>query len=249
MIILATNDDGVYSPGLSVLAKAVEGFGEVYVVAPDREQSAVAHSVTLYRPLLVEKIRERVYAVNGTPTDCVLLAGTKLLPEKPALVISGINKGGNLGEDILYSGTVSAAMEGALMGIPSIAFSMVARENFKFNTTVPFIRNICERVMREGLPDGNYLNINFPNVMPDALKGVRVTKQGRRAYVGSVLERIDPRGNKYYWLGGETENWHDDETADHQAVKDGYISVTPLRIDVTEHALTGDVDRYDGMQR
>jgi len=247
MIILATNDDGVYSPGLGTLAKAVEDLGDVYVVAPDREQSAVSHSVTLHRPMLVEEVKERVYAVNGTPTDCVLLAATKLLPEKPALVISGINKGGNLGEDILYSGTVSAAMEGALMGIPSVAFSMVARENFLFNTTVAFIRNLCGKILDEGLPEGNYLNVNFPNVDPEEIKGVRTTVQGRRTYVGSVLERIDPRGKKYYWLGGETENWHEHERADHTAVRDGYISVTPLKLDITAHDLAADKDTYDGL--
>jgi len=235
MLILATNDDGVYSPGLAILAKAMKELGDVVVVAPDKEQSAVAHSLTLHRPLLLEEVREGVYACNGTPTDCVHLAVNGLLTRRPDLIVSGINKGGNLGDDVTYSGTVSAALEAAIMGIPAIAFSMVARQDFKFGAAVEFARELAAHVLEGGMKKDTLLNVNVPNVNADEIKGVRLTRQGRRIYGGTVLERIDPRGKKYYWIGGETDNWVDDPVADHDAVRDGYISVTPLKFDMTDH--------------
>ena len=234
MLILATNDDGVYSPGLKTLAKALKAVGEVWVVAPDKEQSAVSHSLTLHRPLLVEEIMDKVYAVNGTPTDCVNLAVNGLLPGKPDLVVSGINKGGNLGDDVTYSGTVSAAFEAALMGLPAFAVSMVAREDFRFGTAADFAARLAKVVLDKGLRKDTLLNVNVPNLQPEEIKGVRVTRQGRRVYGGSVLERIDPRGKKYYWIGGELEKWEKREDADHEAVRQGYISVTPLALDLTD---------------
>ncbi len=234
MLILATNDDGVYSPGLKTLANALKAVGDVWVVAPDREQSAVSHSLTLHRPLLVEEVMEKVYAVNGTPTDCVNLAVHGLLPGRPDLVVSGINKGGNLGDDVTYSGTVSAAFEAAIMGLPAFAVSMVARQDFLFETAATFAARLAEQVIKEGLKKDTLLNVNVPNITANEVKGVRITKQGRRIYSGSVLERIDPRGKKYYWIGGEIENWEADPDADHEAVRQGYISVTPLRLDLTD---------------
>ena len=246
MLILATNDDGVYSPGLTILAKALRALGDVWVVAPDREQSAVSHSLTLYRPLLVEEIMERVYTVNGTPTDCVNLAVHGVLPRRPDIIVSGINKGANLGDDVTYSGTVSAALEAAIMGIPAFAISMAARENFKFDTAAAFAVKLASLLADEGLKKDTLLNVNVPNVRPEGIKGVRVTRQGRRVYSGSVLERIDPRGKKYYWIGGEIENWEEDPEADHTAVSDGYISVTPLKLDYTDHASLDNIRRWDG---
>ena len=247
MLILATNDDGVYSPGLTILAKALKPLGDVWVVAPDREQSAVAHSLTLHRPLLVEEIREQVYAVNGTPTDCVNVAVNRLLPGLPDLVVSGINKGGNLGDDVTYSGTVSAALEATIMGLPAIAVSMVAREDFLFQTAADFAAKLSEFVLDVGLMKDTLLNVNVPNVTPDKINGVKITRQGRRVYSGSVLERIDPRGKKYYWIGGETENWEDSPDADHAAVREGYISVTPLRLDLTDNASLDRMKGWAGM--
>ncbi len=234
MLILATNDDGVYSPGLTMLASALKDLGEVWVVAPDREQSAVSHSLTLHRPLLVEKIMEKVFSVNGTPTDCVNLAVGGLLPGKPDLVVSGINKGANLGEDVTYSGTVSAAFEAALMGIPAFAVSMAAREDFIFKTAADFARRLGTAILNQKTGGHTLLNVNVPNLPAREVRGVRVTRQGRRVYGGSVLERIDPRGKKYYWIGGDAENWTELPDADHEAVRQGFISVTPLRLDLTD---------------
>jgi len=235
MLILVTNDDGVYSPGLKVLAKALKAVGDVWVVAPDKEQSAVAHSLTLHRPLLVEEIMEQVFAVNGTPTDCVNLAVNRLLPGMPDLVVSGINKGGNLGDDVTYSGTVSAALEAAIMGLPAIAVSMVAREDFLFQTAADYAAKLAEAVLTDGLKRDTLLNVNVPNVAPDKINGVKITRQGRRIYSGSVLERIDPRGKKYYWIAGDIENWEEQPDADYAAVMQGFISVTPLKLDLTDY--------------
>ena len=245
MLILATNDDGVYSPGLQMLAKALKAVGDVWVVAPDKEQSAVSHSLTLHRPLLVEEIMEKVYAVNGTPTDCVHLAVNGLLPARPDLVVSGINKGGNLGDDVTYSGTVSAALEASIMGIPAFAVSMVAREDFVFGTAADFAVRLARVVLAQGMRKDTLLNVNVPNVPEDKIKGVRVTCQGRRVYGGSVLERIDPRGKKYYWIGGEIENWEPRDGADHMAVADGFISVTPLKIDLTATDVLDEIRSWD----
>jgi len=243
MLILATNDDGVYSPGLTILAKALKGLGEVYVVAPDREQSAVAHSLTLHRPLLVEEIMENTFAVNGTPTDCVNVGVYGLLPKRPDIVVSGINKGGNLGDDVTYSGTVSAALEATIMGIPGIAVSMVAREDFKFTAAAEFAAKLARLVLDKGIRRGTLLNVNVPNLPAVEIKGVKVTCQGRRIYGGSVLERLDPRGKKYFWIGGEVENWEPNPDADHDAVSRGYISVTPLKLDLTDE---GAMDELKG---
>jgi 5'-nucleotidase len=245
MIILATNDDGVYSPGLTILAKGLRELGDVWVVAPDKEQSAVSHSLTLHRPLLVEELMEKVYAVNGTPTDCVHLAVNGLLPGKPDIVVSGINKGGNLGDDVTYSGTVSAAFEAAIMGIPSFAVSMAAREDFLFQTAADFSVKLAALILEKGMKKDTLLNVNVPNLPQERIKGVRVTCQGRRVYSGSVLERIDPRGKKYYWIGGEIENWVQNGAADYFAVREAYISVTPLKLDLTDHESMGEMKRWE----
>ena len=247
MLILATNDDGVYSPGLKILANALKHLGEVWVVAPDRERSAVSHSLTLHRPLLVEEVMDKVYSVNGTPTDCVNVAVHGILPERPGLVVSGINKGGNLGDDVTYSGTVSAALEAAIMGIPAIAFSMAAREDFLFQTGADYAARLAGQVIRDGLKRDTLLNVNVPNMSPDEIKGVKITRQGRRVYGGSVLERIDPRGKKYYWIGGDTDNWVNDPLADHEAVRAGYISVTPLTLDLTDHGYLDKIKGWEGL--
>ncbi|MGA2193243.1 MAG: 5'/3'-nucleotidase SurE [Nitrospirota bacterium] len=247
MLILATNDDGVYSPGLTTLAHALKELGDVWVVAPDREQSAVSHSLTLHRPLLVEEVMEKVYSVNGTPTDCVNLAVHGLLPGPPDIVVSGINKGANLGEDITYSGTVSAAFEAMIMGIPAFAISMAAREDFIFKSAADFAVKLAGIIIKKGMKKGTLLNVNVPNLPPETIKGAKTTCQGRRVYTGSVLTRVDPRGKKYYWIGGDTERWVDAPDADHAAVREGFISVTPLKLDMTDYEYMGEMQELSSL--
>lgn len=235
MIILVSNDDGVSSQGIQALAAAAESLGEVYVVAPDREQSAASHSLTLHRPLRVEEISERCYAVDGTPTDCVNLAVCGLLPTRPGLVLSGINKGANLGDDITYSGTVSAAMEGTLFGIPSIAVSLVGREAFDFGPAAEFATALARRVIESPLAPHTLLNVNVPAVPRAQLAGCRVTRQGKRRFSDAFVEKRDPRGKKYYWIGGEELGFVDEPGTDFAAVHAGAISITPIHLDLTHY--------------
>jgi 5'-nucleotidase len=236
-LILVTNDDGIHSEGLAALAEALSEVGEVTVCAPDREQSAVSHSLTLHKPLRINKIRERFYAIEGTPTDCVYLATRSLMKGdgRPALVASGINKGSNLGDDIHYSGTVSAAFEGTVLGIPSMAVSVVGRGPHHFETAAAFAAKLARRMLEEKLPGDTLLNVNVPNVAPEDVKGVEVTKMGKRHYGDSVVERTDPRGRRYYWIGGSELDAEDIENSDCNALVAGKISVTPLHLDLTNH--------------
>lgn len=236
-IILVCNDDGYRSEGITALAEALRELGTVYVVAPDRERSAAGHSLTLSHPLRVEKVGTRVYAVDGTPTDCVNLAVNGILRgRKVSLVASGINKGANLGDDITYSGTVSAAMEGTLLGIPSIAVSLASRNHFRFEPSARFTFEVAKKVLRDGLPKDTLLNINLPNVDPEEIRGVRVTRQGKRIYGDAIVEKRDPRGRKYYWIGGDSLEREDIPGSDLEAVEQRFISVTPLHLDMTDYA-------------
>ena len=235
MHILVTNDDGVSSPGLRALAGAMEKLGTVFVVAPEREQGAVGHSVTLHKPLRISPIDTNVYAVNGTPSDCVLLAVTKLMRRPPALVISGINRGVNLGDDVTYSGTVSAAMEGTLLGIPSIAVSQAGTRNFKFKTAAYFAWRIAKIVLNRGLPDETLLNVNIPDRMRISITGVRLTSLSRRRYEDPVVEKVDPRGRKYYWIAGTRVSWERHADSDYEAVRQGLVSITPIHVDLTHY--------------
>ena len=235
MIILVSNDDGIRSEGLQALTCAVEPLGEVYVVAPDREQSTVSHSLTLHRPLRVEEIAPRQYAVDGTPTDCVNLAVSGILPARPGLVLSGINKGANLGDDITYSGTVSAAMEGTLLGIPSLAISLVARELFDFTAAAAFAARLAEQVLAHPLPANTLLNVNVPAIPRRQMTGFRITRQGKRRYGEAFVEKIDPRGKKYYWIGGDELGFVEEPGTDFAAVQSGAISITPIHLDLTHY--------------
>jgi len=231
--ILVTNDDGIYSEGLAKLAEAVAPFGEVVVVAPDREQSAVSHALTLNRPLRLQEISERRWIVDGTPTDCVNLALLHLFrDEKPDLVVSGINFGPNMGEDVTYSGTISAAFEGSLLGVPSIAFSAIIGEHFDFAPCAAFAARLVGEALESHRDPRVILNVNFPD---PPFKGVRLTRQGRRQYVVGVIERLDPRGKKYYWIGGDPPVWEPGEGTDIEAVMSGLVSITPLHLDMTHH--------------
>lgn len=234
--ILISNDDGINSEGIHKLREALNGLGEVYVVAPDRDQSAVSHSLSLFRPLRLDQISEFVYSVDGTPTDCINLAINGILRDKkPDLVVSGINKGENLGDDITYSGTVSAAMEGTLLGIPSIAISLVGRGDFNFDHALEHAQSISKYVLEKGLPKDTLLNVNIPNIPPNEHKGIMITRQGKRLYDEPIVEKVDPRGKKYYWIGGDELGYVHIERSDIVAVNEGYISVTPITLDLTNH--------------
>jgi 5'-nucleotidase len=232
--ILVTNDDGVRSEGLQALADALKRLGEVTVVAPLVEASAIGHALTLRRPLRLEKIDERVFAVDGTPTDCVNIGVITVLKGLPDLVVSGINKGWNLGDDVTYSGTVAGAMEGALLGAPSIAVSLKrTNDEFDFTQAAEAAATLAAAVLRRGLPARTFLNVNVPL---EKAKGFRVTIQGKRNHVTSVAEKIDPRGQPYYWIEEGENDWEPHELSDYHAVKAGYISVTPLYPDLTNYA-------------
>jgi 5'-nucleotidase len=237
-IILVTNDDGVHSPGITALFRAMKSLGDAYIIAPDRERSAAGHSLTLHRPLKVEKIRERVFSINGTPTDCVTLGINKLLTTRPDLVVSGINRGANLGDDITYSGTVSAAVEGTIFGIPSIAFSLPEGKLYHFDTASLFAAKLAGYVLEHSLPYDTLLNVNVPNVGKEMIQGVKFTRQGKRVYDNSIQETYDPWGLKHYWIGGGQPYWERGEDMDIDAVSTNFISVTPIHLDLTNyHAL------------
>ena len=235
-LILVTNDDGVQAPGLRILAEHLSALGEVYMVAPDREQSAVGHSLTLHRPLRITEVGPRIIAVEGTPTDCVLLAYYRILPKKPALVFSGINYGHNLGDDITYSGTVSAAFEATLLGIPSVAIS-IERDGKKiyYDVAARFAKKIAQKVLKDGLPKDTFLNVNLPNVPASKIRGVVVTKQGRRSYDDVIVAKVDPRGRPYFWIGNGDPLWKDDIGTDINAIRANKISITPIHLDLTNH--------------
>jgi 5'-nucleotidase len=236
MKILVTNDDGVFSEGLRFLATTMKALGEVHVVAPDRERSAAAHSLTLHRPLRVEEVSPRIYAVDGTPVDCVTLAVYGILKRHPDLVISGINNGPNLGEDLVYSGTVSAAFEATFLGIPAFAVSLAARKDFRYQGAANFALKVASHIMEVGLPDGTFLNINVPNVEADEIRSYEITHQGKRVFGDAVVEKVDPRGKKYYWIGGGDQGYQEIAGTDFHAIANRSISITPLCVDLTNHS-------------
>lgn len=236
--ILLTNDDGIQSNGLIKLEEALREVGDVYVVAPASEMSGASHSLTLARPLRIRQIDERHWSVDGTPTDCVTLALNKIFSanEIPDVCVSGINHGGNLGDDASYSGTVAGALEATILGVPGLAFSLVTRERFDFREAAQFAVLAVQKVLAEGLPEGTLLNINIP---AKEIKGVRVTRQGIKNARPVISEHIDPRGKPYFWIGEEYFNNSAADGTDYNAIDQGYISVTPLKSDMTDHhALT-----------
>lgn len=228
--ILVTNDDGVHSEGIHALAEALASLGEVTIVAPLTESSAIGHALTLIRPLRLDRLRERVYSVDGTPTDCVTLAFLKLYEREPDLVVSGINKGYNLGDDVTYSGTVAGALEGILLGVPGIAVSLCRARHYDFTQAAWAARTVAEHVLTHGLPPRTLVNVNVPR---EPARGLKVTVQARRRWYPDVLEADDPRGRPYFWIKEGRADWEPDESSDYQAVRDGWISVTPLQPDLT----------------
>jgi 5'-nucleotidase len=241
MQILVTNDDGIRSEGIHALARALEPLGTITVVAPHTEASAIGHALTLRRPLRMESLGDGVFEVDGTPTDCVNIAVTQIYKGAPDLVVSGINKGYNLGDDVTYSGTVAGALEGALLGVPSIAVSLERRsETYDFNFAADAAARVARIVLDKGLEPRTFLNINVPTGQP---KGMRVTFQAKRNHVTVVAERKDPRNRPYYWIEEGEDTWEPHDRSDYQAVRDGYISVTPLHPDMTNHAVLDAIEK------
>lgn len=238
MNILVSNDDGILAPGIGLLARACLSVATVTVVAPDREQSGTSHSLTLHRPLRPARRPDGSWQVDGTPTDCVLLAVGALMPEKPDFVFSGVNHGPNMGEDVLYSGTVSAAMEAVTLGIPGIALSFVGRHPETLLTYSDLLTDLVGRITRiPEFPADTILNVNLPDIPASEVKGVRVTKLGNRFFSGSLTRMNDPWGREVFWIGGGEITWTGDAESDHQAVADGFISLTPLHMDLTSYSV------------
>jgi 5'-nucleotidase len=233
MHFLVTNDDGVGSPALQQLKKHLLPFGRVTIVAPDRNQSATSQSLTLHRPLRIHALEPDVYSVDGTPTDCVLIAFHGLLIDRPDFVVSGINHGPNMGEDVFYSGTVAAAIEGVLQGVPAIAASLVTRLPTDFAEPAESVGRLLRQVLNRGVPDHMLLNVNFPFRPMSEIGGIELTRLGTRIYQDTLVKKVDPRGRDYYWIGGEDPIWHPEPGTDFHAVHHGRISVTPMQLDLT----------------
>lgn len=244
--ILLTNDDGIGAQGLTALRGAFEAWGEVMVVAPDRECSAVGHSITLRKPLRVHKIAGAVFEVDGTPTDCVLIAVCALSDRRPDLVVSGINQGPNLGDDVTYSGTIGAAMEGALWGIPSMAISAVGLERGSLSVAAQIGVRLAKRILRHDMPGNTLLNVNVPDLPEARIRGVRVTKLGQRVRFEEelVIRKLDAQGEMRYWIAGEDPTWTGDAQTDAAAIGEGYVSVTPLHLDLTHYETMKELEAW-----
>ena len=239
-LILVTNDDGINAPGIRMLVQIMHEIGEVFVVAPDRPQSGMGHAITINSTLRIQKVKpdgEHVeYSCSGTPVDCVKMAINKLLTRKPDLIVSGINHGSNSSINVIYSGTMSAAVEGAIEDIPSIGFSLCSYSiDADFSSTKSFVKTIAEKVLEEGLPSGVCLNVNFPEVKKDFIAGIKVCRQAKAMWIEELEERHDPSGKPYYWLTGYFKNQEHAEDTDEWALKNNYISIVPVHIDFTAH--------------
>ena len=246
MRILVTNDDGYLALGIRVLAEAARTLGTVHVVAPDREQSATSHSLTLHHPLRVRRVTEETQVVDGTPTDCVVLALGELLGERPDFVLSGVNHGANLGDDVLYSGTVAAAMEATILGIPAVAVSYTGSAPEEIEAWTDVLSGLLRQLLeRDEIPGEILFNVNLPPIPPAELKGIQVTTLGRRAYVNSLTRARDPNGREYFWIGGGESKWWGGPDVDFRAVHSGYISVTPLHLDLTNYSLLEQTRNWD----
>ncbi|MDH3272678.1 MAG: 5'/3'-nucleotidase SurE [Gemmatimonadota bacterium] len=246
MNILCTNDDGYLAPGIGVLARAANELGSVTTVAPDREQSATSNSLTLHHPLRARRTRDAAWVVDGTPTDCVILAVNELLSSRPDVVVSGVNHGSNMGEDVLYSGTVAAAIEATIMGIPAVALSycgVFPEELEGFEGLVTAL--LGQMLTKSSFPTDTLLNVNLPPLPPEEVRGVRITSLGRRRYADSITRADDPSGREYFWIGGGVVHWRGPEDSDFQAIADGYISITPLHLDLTNYGLIEEIRAWD----
>lgn len=248
MRILITNDDGIHAPGLAALKRSLEALGEVVAVAPERPRSASGHAITLHKPLRLREVRMADgsvgYASNGTPADCVALGTSEHLGGRPDLVVSGINLGPNLGIDVIYSGTVAAAMEGAICGLPSFAVSLAAREQCDFGPAAEFAAVLAAEILRRGLPPGCFLNVNVPALPKDRLRGVAITRQGPLRYQNRMERRTDPMGEHYYWFTGERIGHGDGPGTDAYAISHQLISITPIRIDLTSEPALAELEGW-----
>lgn len=250
MRILLTNDDGIGASGIQALWHELAKIAEVIVVAPDVERSATSQAITVHSPIRVDEYsfdnpRISGWRIGGTPADCVKIALGTLLPKRPDIVVSGINHGPNLGTDVLYSGTVSAAIEGALHGIPAIAVSLDGRENYDFQPAAEFTCTLVQKMIRQALPAGTLLNVNIPGLPAEQMQGVAVTKLGVRQYDNILEGRKDPRGRMYYWLGGTVIENENDADSDIIAVKMSKISVTPIHFDLTDYKAMNFIQSWD----
>jgi 5'-nucleotidase len=250
MRILVSNDDGIFAPGIKVLAETLATEHEVYVIAPDRERSANGHALTLHKPLRAEEMDlfkgvKAAWQVNGTPSDCVKLGVGAILEDMPDIVVSGINRGQNMGTDIIYSGTVSAAMEGNILGIPSVAVSLASFADIHYQTGADFILRFLINFQSKKLPPKTLLNVNIPAIPQDKVKGVKITKLGVHKYTDIFEKRTDLRGKTYYWLAGESLEYEDEENTDIVAVKQNYISVTPIHYDLTNYEFLNDLGKWN----
>ena len=240
-VILLTNDDSFHAEGLKALGEALSPLGRIVIVAPDRDRSAASHALTLNHPLRPRSHGADRWSVDGTPTDCVNLGVLGLIEPRPRLVVSGINSGLNLGDDVTYSGTVAAAIEGTVLGVHSIAVSQDGPP-FDYASGARIAAGIAARVLESGLPRDTFLSVNIP---AGTVQGTRLTRQGRRTYHESIVKREDPRGKTYYWIGGKPSGWREDPGCDHSAVEAGFVSITPLHIDLTNHAALGELAAWE----
>ena len=244
MIILVTNDDGICADGIVVLKKFLSSLGDVWVVAPDRERNAISNALTLHRPLRLSELSPQCYAVNGTPADCVNIAINYILSEKPQLLVSGINRGANVGNDVNYSGTVAGALEGARMGIPSFAISLSAEHSFHYEPAARCALRLAQSIVRHGLPVRTMLNVNVPDTKGRPIDTYRITTLATQSHRNTIEEKCDPRGMSYYWIGRSATGCpaeDADEQSDYRALEEHCISVTPLDIDRTHHACLQDL--------
>ena len=242
--ILLTNDDGIHSEGLQILERTLHELGDVFVVAPAAEMSGASHSLTLSRPLRIRQIDNRHWSVDGTPTDCVTLALHQILQEAelPDVCVSGINHGGNLGDDATYSGTVAGALEATILGVPGLAISLVARDHFDFTEAARFALVAVRKILTEGLPEGTLLNMNVPQ---GEIRGVKVTRQGIKNARPVITEHIDPRGKPYFWIGEQYFRSNAEDGTDYRAIEDGYVSITPLKADMTDHGVLSQIGSWN----
>jgi 5'-nucleotidase len=244
-VILVTNDDGIRAEGIKALAAGMAHLGKVIVVAPENEQSATSHAITLDRPLRIKDYGNDKYGVSGTPADCLLMAVQGILCEKPDIVVSGINHGPNLGEDVMYSGTVAAAIEGFLMGISSIAFSITSWDPVSFDAASSIASKLTSKML-EGMEDETLLwNVNIPAIPLKKIEGIRLSSLGSRVYNDAVIKQTDPRGKECYWIGGGEPGWKKEKHSDFCAITDGYVSLTPLMVDMTDRKRMSDLAKWD----
>ncbi|MBI4411715.1 MAG: 5'/3'-nucleotidase SurE [Deltaproteobacteria bacterium] len=247
MLILVSNDDGIDSPGIKALARALKKIRQarVVVAAPASEKSAASHSLTIHRPLRVEKIGPDEYAIDGTPADAVTLAVHQILKRKPDLLVSGINRGANLGEDVHYSGTVSAALEGAIMGVPSVAVSLIPEKKpVRYDVAARFALKLARKVVKEGLPKGVVLNVNVPNLPENRIKGYEFTILGKHNYGDVIVQKIDPRGRPYFWITGNPNVFEDIPNSDCNAFCRNKISVSPIQVDLTDYKFFSEIKQW-----